>query len=137
MRGTLLLGALLGALLLNPRGGRSQERPAPIPAAKLVPPIVYYATYPDFEKKVRVSDEMAAKLVEIVSRKAEPFQRTLRVLPRGYFMIGGKAYSFYGFLTSDPERGRSWDDPALGKFWDELNRVEYTVGLGPLRDFKP
>jgi hypothetical protein len=40
-------------------------------------------------------------------------------------------------LTSDVSKGDSRDDPVLRRFWDELNRVEYKEGIGPLKDFEP
>jgi hypothetical protein len=132
----LVLGLCLG--VLTPSAGRAQGgKKGPPPAAKPAKPEAYYAANETLKDKVRLSDEMAAKLTEIVSRKPTPYQRTLRVAPRGYIVVGGKSYAYFGFLASDPEKGDSWDDPVLGKLWDELNRVEYKAGLGPLKDFKP
>jgi hypothetical protein len=62
---------------------------------------------------VRLSDEMAAKVVEILRGKPKPFERTIRVAPRGYFSVDGKTYPYYGFLTSHVSKGDSWDDPVL------------------------
>ena len=125
-----LLG--LGVTLFTSTDGRAQDGKKSPPPAK---PDVYYAVYADLKDRVRLSDEMAAKIVEIIGRKSKPFQRTLRVAPRGYFVIDGKTYAYYSFLASDPEKGDSWEDPALTKFWKELNRVEDNLSL--LKDFKP
>jgi hypothetical protein len=86
---------------------------------------------------VRLLDEMAAKVAEILRGKPKPFERTSRIAPRGYFSVDGKTYPYYGFLTSHVSNGDSWDDPVLRRFWDELNRVECKDGIGPLKDFKP
>ena len=48
----------------------------------------------------------------------------------------GKTYPSYGFLTSYVSKSDSWDDPALCRFWNDLNQVEYKEGIGPLKDFK-
>ena len=138
MRQSLLLALVLCLGVLASSVGNSQDsKKGPPAAAKSVKPEAYYATDEALKDKVRLSDEMAAKLAEIVGRKPTPYQRTLRVRPRGFVVVSGKSYAYFGFLASDPEKGDSWEDPVLGKFWDELNRIEYKVGLGPLKDFKP
>src|SRR5262245_38593297 len=126
---------LMTAALLTSLVGHGQDKPESGPPARLARPEAYYAADETLKEKVRLSDEMAAKLVEIVGRKPKPFERKLLALPRGYFVIGGKPYAFYGFIASDPAKGNSWDDPVLHKFWEELNRVKDE--LGPLKDFKP
>jgi hypothetical protein len=98
-------------------------------------PGAYNATDSDLRDKVRLSDQMAAKLREIIGQKPKPFTRTVKALPRDYFVVGGTTYPFYGFLASDPQEGDAWHDPALTKFWEELNRVHDQ--LAPLKDFKP
>ena len=87
--------------------------------------------------RVRLSDEMAAKVVRILRDKPKPFERTIRVARRGYFLMDGKTYLYHGFLTSHVSKGDSCDDPVLRRFWDELNRGEYKEGIGPPKDFKP
>jgi hypothetical protein len=121
-------------LVLAGSAGAGQERKSP-PAAKLVRPEVFYAQGEALKDKVRLSDEMAAKIIEIVGRKPTPFKRDIKAAPRGYFLVGEKVYCFYGGITSDPAEGDSWTDPALGRFWNELNRVKDQ--LEPLKDFKP
>jgi hypothetical protein len=110
----------------------SEEKKAPPPPAK---PNVYYASDEDLKDKVRLSDEMAAKLQEIVRRKPKPFVRTLRVLPDGYFIIDNKTYAFYGFIATDPAKGDMWDDPVLRKFWEELMRDKSKPEA--MKGFKP
>jgi hypothetical protein len=100
-------------------------------------PAVYYADNEEFKNRVRLSDEMTAKVVQILRGKPNPFERTILTAPRGYFSVDGKTYPYYGFLTSHPAKGDSWDDPVLRRFWEELNRVGYKVGLDPIKDFKP
>jgi hypothetical protein len=135
MRQTLLVTALVALIALTPPSGRGQDKITDPPAARLARPEAYYASDETLKDKVRLSDEMASKLAEIVGRKSKQFKRTFLVLPRGYFVVGGKSYAFYGCIASDPAEGESWTDPAFDKFWEELNRVNDK--LGPLKDFKP
>jgi hypothetical protein len=101
-----------------------------------LPAPVFYTEYFEGGNKVQLSDEMAAKVVEVLAGQSKPFQRTVRVLPRGRFLVGDKTYYLYGdFITSDPGQGVSWADPAFGRFWDELNRVKDDVGR--MNGFKP
>jgi hypothetical protein len=58
-------------------------------------------------------------------------------VPAGYFSVDGKTYRYCGFLTYYVSKGDSWDDSVLHRFWNELNRVEYKGGIGPLNEFKP
>jgi hypothetical protein len=95
-----------------------------------------YARPYDARHPVLCMDEQPIQLLR-ETRMPSPYQRTLRVSPRGYVVVGGKAYAYFGFLASGPEKGDSWDHPVLDKLWDELNRIEYKIGLGPLKDFKP
>ena len=132
--GNLVLG-VFGLLLMAPMGATGQDgrKPQPAPAR----PAVYYANNDEFKGQVRLSDEMATKVAEILRGKPKPWERDLKVAPRGYFSVDGKVYPYYGFLTSHVSKGDSWHDPALLQFWDELSRVESKDGLGPLKDFKP
>src|SRR5262245_11657577 len=88
-----------------------------------------------FKDRVRLSAEMAAKVVEILRGKPKPFERTIRVAPR-YFSVVGKTYPSCGFLTSHVSKSDSSDDPVLRRFWNERNRVEDKEGIGPLKEFK-
>jgi hypothetical protein len=98
-------------------------------------PVVYFTQNVDLEEQVQLSDEMAVKVVEILTHQSKPFVRTLKVLPRGYFVVGQKAYSLYGnFITSDPSRGDAWTNDVFTKFWEELNKID---DLAKLKSFKP
>ena len=128
MRMTLLLVCLPGLAIAGT--GRGQVKGG---ATK---PVVYYASDEKLTEKVQLSDEMAAKVIEVIGRESMPFERRILANPRGYFVVQNKAYSLYGnFITSDPSKGDSWIDPVFSRFWEELNRIK--EDLAPLKDFKP
>lgn len=63
-----------------------------------------------FKDRVRVSDEMAAKVVEIPRGKPKLIRADNPGAPRGYFSADGKTYPYYGLLTSHVVQGGSWDE---------------------------
>lgn len=134
----------------QPGTGQSAIKPADKAPAEVQPPTqnkradstskpvktdAFYARDETLQNKVQLSDEMAAKLVEIIGGEPKPWARTISAAPRGFFVVGQKAYAFYGFIASDSSQGDLWDDPVLHRFWERLNRVE--GNLESLKDFKP
>jgi hypothetical protein len=83
MRRQTLSLAALALVVPGTSGGRGQEKDTPAPAARLVAPVAYYAHHEDAKRQVRLSDEMADKLIEIVGRKPKQFVRTTLAAPAG------------------------------------------------------
>lgn len=133
MRPASLIAVLAGIALLTTATTRAQEgRPAPAPAI----PVAHYSEREDLKDKVRLSNEMAIKFVEIIGKKPKPWKRTIRVAPQGYFEVNGKTYAYFGFIATGAAEGDSWDDPVLEKFWEELFRLKRNE-LPLLKNFKP
>jgi hypothetical protein len=87
---------------------------------------VYFLNFPGAKTKVKLSKEMAAKIIEIIGRKPTAWSKVgLKAGPSGVFRVGKRDYDYYGFLAFeiDATWGHIWDDEVLRDFWKERTRV--------------
>jgi len=127
----------IGVVLLQVLAGCAyHEKVEPPVAAKMNGSHAFFSADWPLKKKTALSNEMTAKLLEIISRKPMRLTKTIKAKPRGYFVVGGRVYAFhYGFIVSDPPKGGTWDDPVLHKFWERLTQEDGRIDK--LKYFKP
>ena len=127
----------IGVVLLHLLAGCAyHEMVDPPVAAQINGSQAFYSANWPIRKKAPLSNEMAAKLLEIISRKPTRYTRTIMAMPRGYILVGGREYAFHnGFITPDTSRDHGWDDPVFHRLWERLD--QHGGKIDKLKNFKP
>jgi hypothetical protein len=100
---------------------------------------VYYQRNDGGNMKVKLSPQMAAKIISIIGEKPRAYSKLNgpKAAPIGLFVVGKRTYEYFGFLyfEIDDTWGHTWQDNALAKFWDAVHRAGDDVQS--LAQYKP